>query len=184
MCLSDKLSLLKFILALFTDWTDKCVWKFFKWNITVIDISADTTHPFAISEELLEVIEESEEAESTVSVIFRLVSRCIFRTLAFDDIVIVGIGHRCFLIQHITVNDFPKKDCVGICFHFIDDLTDKITACIIDNGNIMLCNKRNIHKLVHISGRLKSKLADDIGVSLFRKYGNCEHSTFSMHSCV
>ena len=49
MCLSDKLSLLKFILALFTDWTDKCVWKFFKWNITIIDISADTTHPFAIS---------------------------------------------------------------------------------------------------------------------------------------
>ena len=76
MCLSDKLSLLKFILALFTDWTNKCVWKFFKWNITIIDISADIADIFHVQilhthlpfpEELLEVIEESEEAESTVS---------------------------------------------------------------------------------------------------------------------
>ena len=68
MCLSDKLSLLKFILALFTDWTDKCVWKFFKWNITVIDISADTTHPFDDRDYVtLSPDEESEEAESTVS---------------------------------------------------------------------------------------------------------------------
>ena len=32
-----------------TDVYKRQVWKFFKWNITIIDISADTTHPFAIS---------------------------------------------------------------------------------------------------------------------------------------
>lgn len=91
----------------------------------------------------------------------------VFGGLAFDDVVVVGVGHGGVVwVGDFGTGDFTEEDSVGGSFHGVDYFAGNIGDGTVNNGD-EVSYLRGGGEFVFVFAAFEAEVADDKGVALF-----------------